>query len=416
MKILVLGTGAREHGLVRHFAQDPMVSQVLAAPGNPGMGTLAQVHDVDVKNNQDVVRLARQEDVDLVVVGPEAPLVAGVADELAAAGVRCFGPTRAAAMLEGSKTFAKEVMEAAGVPTAKAYTCTTTEEADKALAEFGATYVVKDDGLDAGKGVVVTDDLATAQAHVVKCLAKPSGAVVIEEYLDGPEFSVFCFSDGTSVRALPPAQDFKRIDDGDKGLNTGGMGAYSPLPWAKQDLAAETIATVATPVIDEMRRRGTPFVGILYCGLALTADGIKVIEFNARLGDPDGYVALSRLKTGLGAVAVACVDGTLAEMPEWDVDDRAAVTVVMSSEGYPVKPVTGRAIVGDLADAADSWVMHAGTSVDADGALVTSGGRVLGVMGFGASVAEARSTAYARLGSISFEGAHWRTDIAAHQG
>lgn len=413
MKVLVLGTGAREHAIVRMLSKDTTVTDIHAAPGNPGMAQLATVHPVNLADNAAIVALAQELNSDLVVVGPEAPLVAGAADALNAAGIDCFGPSAAAAQLEGSKSFAKEVMATAGVPTATAHTCTTLAQAEAALAEFGPTYVVKDDGLDAGKGVVVTDDLATALAHVTKCLAKPDGAVVIEEYLDGPEFSVFCFCDGTNVVALPPAQDYKRINDGDEGLNTGGMGAYSPLDWAPEDLVADTLKNVAVPVITEMKTRGTPFVGILYVGLALTKAGIKVIEFNARLGDPDGNIALSRMITGLGVVAKACVSGTLADLGPLKIDDRACVTVVLASEGYPVKPLTGRTITGDFSDHEDSFILHAGTKAGPDGSLTSAGGRVLGTVAFGADVAAARDLAYRRMRDIALENGHYRQDIAA---
>jgi phosphoribosylamine--glycine ligase len=287
VRILVIGTGAREHAIARALAADPGVTELHAAPGNPGIGRLATLHPVDMFDGGAVAALAARLGVDLVVVGPEAPLVAGIADAIRAAGIPCFGPSAAAAALEGSKAFAKDVMAAASVPTAMAHVCTTPDQVAEALDSFGAPYVVKDDGLAAGKGVVVTGDRAAALAHAAVCLAKPGGTVVIEEYLDGPEISLFCLSDGVAVVPLEPAQDFKRAFDADAGPNTGGMGAYSPLPWAPADLVEEVLDRVARPTIEEMYRRGAPFVGVLYCGLALTTRGLRVIEFNARFGDPE---------------------------------------------------------------------------------------------------------------------------------
>ena len=280
--MLVVGSGGREHALVLALRRDPAVADVHAAPGNPGTAQVATNHVVDVLDGAAVVGLARELGAGLVVIGPEAPLVAGVADAVRAAGIACFGPSAAAARLEGSKAFAKEVMAAAGVPTARAHVCSTAAEVTAALDDFGPPYVVKDDGLAAGKGVVVTDDRAAALAHAARCQR-----VVVEEYLDGPEVSLFAVTDGRTVRALQPAQDFKRVGDGDVGPNTGGMGAYTPLPWAPEDLVGEVTRTVLQPTVDELARRGTPFAGLLYAGLALTSRGVRVIEFNARFGDPE---------------------------------------------------------------------------------------------------------------------------------
>jgi phosphoribosylamine--glycine ligase len=268
----VIGTGGREHALAWALSRDSAATEVHAAPGNPGIAEVATLHEVDPMDGSAVAALATRLAVDLVVVGPEAPLVAGVADAVREVGIACFGPSRAAARLEGSKAFAKDVMEAAGVPTARAQLCTTREEAAAALDDFGPPYVVKDDGLAAGKGVVVTEDRQAALTHAERC-----GRVVVEEYLDGPEVSLFAITDGTTVRPLQPAQDFKRIFDGDQGPNTGGMGAYTPLPWAAPDLVAEVERTVLQPTVDEMARRGTPFAGLLYAGLALTARGTRVV-------------------------------------------------------------------------------------------------------------------------------------------
>ena len=277
MKILLLGSGAREHALARALARDPQTAELVVAPGNPGTAAIATNLNIDPSVPEEVVALATQMKADLVVVGPEAPLVAGVADAVREAGIPCFGPGAEAARLEGSKAFAKEIMTAAGVPTAEAAVCTTEAELSAALDRFGAPYVVKEDGLAAGKGVVVTDERPVALAHGRACLTRGSGRVVVEDYLDGPEASVFCVCDGATVRPLAPAQDFKRLLNDDAGPNTGGMGAYSPLSWAPADLTEQVVREVAQPVVDEMARRGTSFIGLLYCGLALTSRGLRVV-------------------------------------------------------------------------------------------------------------------------------------------
>lgn len=414
MKILVVGTGAREHALALALSQDPAVTELHAAPGNPGIAALAALHAVDPLDGQAVAALATSLGADLVVVGPEAPLVAGVADAVRAVGVPVFGPSAEAARLEGSKAFAKEVMAAAGVPTADPVVVTDPECAAAALDTFGAPYVVKDDGLAAGKGVVVTEDRSAALAHALACLAKPGGRVVVEDYLDGPEVSLFVLSDGTHVVPLVPAQDFKRVGDGDTGPNTGGMGAYSPLPWAPAGLVEEVVAQVAQPTVDEMARRGTPFAGVLYCGLALTSRGTRVVEFNARFGDPETQVVLARLATPLAGVLLAAATGRLAELPPLEWRDDAAVTVVVASSGYPESPRTGDVVEG-LADAAalpGVDVLHAGTAAGADGAVLSAGGRVLSVVGTGPDLAAARQAAYAGVDRVRLDGSHHRTDIA----
>lgn len=408
MKTLVIGPGGREHALALALSRDPEVTQVHVAPGNPGMAGFATLHPVDALDGEAVARLASDLGVDLVVIGPEAPLVAGVADAVRAAGISCFGPSREAARLEGSKAFAKQVMAAAEVPTALAHVCTSAEEAAAALDAFGPPYVVKDDGLAAGKGVVVTDDRDIALAHAAAC-----ERVVIEEFLDGPEVSLFAITDGHTVRPLQPAQDFKRIHDGDRGPNTGGMGAYTPLPWAPANLVEDVLERVLQPTVDELARRGTPFAGLLYAGLAITSRGVRVIEFNARFGDPETQPLLALLESPLGVLLKAAADGRLAEIepPRWK--DGAAVAVVMASAGYPESSSKGDVILGTeaVADRADVDVIHAGTALRAD-QLVTAGGRVLAVTAVGASVADARAKAYAGVDSISFPGAQWRTDIA----
>ena len=420
MKVLVLGSGAREHALVKAIAADPEVDAVIAAPGNPGIDATALCVPVDILDGAAVAALAREHTVDLVVVGPEAPLVAGVADVCRAAGFAVFGPSAEAARLEGSKSFAKEVMAAADVPTALAHVCTTMEQVESALDALGAPHVVKDDGLAAGKGVVVTDSREEAVEHARACLAKPDGRLVVEEFLDGPEVSVFCISDGSHVLALAPAQDFKRVGDGDVGLNTGGMGAYSPLGWAPDGLADDIVRRVAQPTIDEMRRRGTPFVGVLYVGLALTSRGPRVIEFNARFGDPDGQASLARLETPFGQLLLAAATGGLSDQARLRWSDDHAVVLVVASSGYPAAPRTGDLISGldAAAEVPGVVVLHAGTRLDDDGALVSAGGRVLDVVAVGSSLRKARRAAYEAVALIGLDGSHHRSDIAllAEQG
>jgi len=410
MKVLVIGTGGREHALTFALSRDPNVTEVHAAPGNPGMAAVATLHDVDAMDGDAVADLAAKLAVDLVVVGPEAPLVAGVADVVTERGIACFGPSRAAAQIEGSKAFAKEVMAAADVPTALARVCTTPAEVADALDAFGAPYVVKDDGLAAGKGVVVTSERDQALAHGSAC-----DRVVVEEFLDGPEVSLFAICDGETVYPLQPAQDFKRVFDAGEGPNTGGMGAYTPLPWAPADLVDEVRARVLQPTVDEMARRGTPFRGLLYAGLALTERGVRVIEFNARFGDPEAQALLPLLHTPLGVLLHAAAQGRLHDVPRPTWQDGAAVAVVLASQGYPESKRLGDRIAGvDEANALDGVdVFHAGTAVDDAGHLVTSGGRVLAVSAVGSSVADARERAYSGVEKISFAGSHHRTDIAA---
>jgi phosphoribosylamine---glycine ligase len=422
VNVLVIGSGAREHALCRSLSLDPAVTALHCAPGNAGIAEVAELHQVDALDGEAVSALAVELGAELVVVGPEAPLVAGVADAVREAGIPVFGPSKEAAQLEGSKAFAKDVMAGAGVPTARSYVCTTPEEVAEALDAFGAPYVVKDDGLAAGKGVVVTDDLEAAVAHAAACMAVPPapsrqrGRVVIEEFLDGPEVSLFAITDGESVVPLQPAQDFKRALDGDEGPNTGGMGAYSPLPWADPKLVEEVLQTVLQPTVDEMRRRGTPFSGLLYAGLAITGRGVRVIEFNARFGDPETQVVLARLKTPLAGVLKAAATGDLADLPPLRWRDDAAVTVVIASHNYPGTPRTGDPITGlaEVAaeDAPHAYVLHAGTKDD-NGTVVSAGGRVLSVTATGADLTEARERAYKAVARIGLDGSQHRTDIAA---
>ena len=409
MRVLVIGSGGREHALARALAKDGDVGQLHAAPGNPGIARLAELHEVDAADPLAVAGLAASLGADLVVVGPEGPLVAGVADAVRASGVRCFGPGRHAARIEGSKSFAKDVMAAAGVPTARATACGDAAQVAAALDKFGPPYVVKADGLAAGKGVVVTSDRATAVRH-----AAAAGPVLIEEFLDGPEVSIFALADGTNAVALLPAQDYKRAHDGDQGPNTGGMGAYAPLPWAPPGLAEETMETVVGPTLAELRRRGTPFSGLLYTGLCLTSAGLRVVEFNARFGDPETQVVLDRLATPLGGLLRAAADGDLAAAPDPEWEPGSAVTVVIAAEGYPAAPVGGDPI-GGLAEAdavPGAYVLQAGTRTGPGGQLTSAGGRVLSVVGTGESLGQARSAAYQAAGLIRMRGGWSRQDIA----
>jgi phosphoribosylamine--glycine ligase len=404
VRVLLLGSGGREHALAAALAADPSVTELHAAPGNPGIGSLADLHPADLTDPAALAALAVELSADLVVIGPEVPLVAGAADAIRAKGIACFGPSRAAARLEGSKDFAKRVMASAGVPTGRFRTCRTADEVAAALDEFGAPYVVKDDGLAAGKGVVVTSDRDAALAHAAGC-----ARVVVEEYLSGPEVSVFVVTDGDTARPLLPAQDFKRIGDGDTGPNTGGMGAYSPLPWAAPSLVDDVMSTVVGPTLAELRHRGCPFSGLLYVGLVLTPAGPKVIEFNCRFGDPETQSVLALLDTPLAGLLRAAAVGRLAEHPPLRWRPGFAVTVVVASAGYP-----GTARVGDPIEGAEvPGVFHAGTARDADGALVSAGGRVVSCTATGDSLAAARDAAYALVAGVSLAGAQYRRDIAA---
>lgn len=434
MKVLLVGNGGREHALARALirtsdAEHPV--ELVVQAGNPGLEPLGDSFVFDAANPAQVVMRAASQKVDLVVVGPEAPLVAGVADAVIAEGIPCFGPVQAAARLEASKSFAKEVMAQAGVATARSLTCRTVPEAEAALDEFGAPYVVKDDALAAGKGVVVTQDREEALAHAKSCLEREDGALVIEEYLDGPEVSLFCLSDGATVVPLVPAQDFKRIGDGDAGPNTGGMGAYSPLPWLDEGVVDEVVRTVAQPTIDRMAELGTPFVGLLYCGLAMTSKGVRVVEFNVRFGDPETQVVLERLDSPLVELLHAAATGALDRVPAPRWSEDAAVTVVMASGGYPGSSDTGHEITGieEAEEIPGVHVIHAGTSwritnstedvalgccgFEPDEVLVNSGGRVLDVVGRAPTVEAARALAYEGVDLISFAGEQHRSDIAA---
>lgn len=409
LTVLVVGNGGREHALALALARDPGVGALHVAPGNPGTAAIATNHPVDAGDGAAVAELARSLGAGLVVVGPEAPLVAGVADAVRAAGIPCFGPSAEAARIEGSKQFAKDIMGAAGVPTAEAVYCETLDEVGEALDRFGPPYVVKADGLAAGKGVIVTTERVAAIAH-----AEASLPVVVEEYLDGPEVSLFAITDGASALPLQPAQDFKRVGDGDEGPNTGGMGAYTPLPWAPAGLVEAIMSRVVQPTVDEMARRGTPFAGLLYAGLALTSRGLRVVEFNCRFGDPETQAVLAMLDSPLGEVLLAAAEGRLADVGELTWKPGAAVIVVLAAEGYPGTPAKGGSIEGPrLFGSEDNvHIVHAGTSLDAAGGLVASGGRVLGVVAQASDLAAARRDAYAAVDELDAPTLFHRGDIA----
>lgn len=422
MNILVIGAGAREHALLRGLSHDPATSRLHVAPGNAGMAGLATVHPLSVTDAAATVALAKEIAADLVVIGPEVPLVAGVSDALRAAGFAVFGPSQAAAQLEGSKAFAKEVMAAAGVRTATAEQITpgaSAEEIESALDRFGPTWVVKDDGLAGGKGVVVTTERAAARAHVDSVLAA-GNPVLLESFLDGPEVSLFCLVDGETVVPLLPAQDHKRAFDDDEGPNTGGMGAYTPLPWLPEGGVERIVREVCEPVAREMVARGTPYSGLLYAGLAWGADGPAVVEFNARFGDPETQAVLSLLRTPLAGLLDSVARGTLAQQPPLDWEEGSAVTVVLAAGGYPESPRKGDALVGIPEDGERAYTLHAGTAADssAGGGYVSAGGRVLSVVGKGDDLAEARRRAYEAIERIEMAGSFYRRDIgrAAEEG
>lgn len=416
--VLVLGGGGREHALASALARSPSVAAVASAPGNPGTATLGPTHPVDAEDPAAVVALARRLGTDLVVAGPEAPLVAGVVDALDAAGIAAFGPSAAGAAIEGSKAFAKEIMAAVGAPTGGAVATSDRSEADAALERFGAPYVVKADGLAAGKGVRICADLAEAREAVDDALVRgvfgaAGSRVVIEEFLAGPERSVFGVCDGTEVVLLEPAQDYKRALDGDGGLNTGGMGAYTPVPGFALGDVDHLRNLVFRPVLAELADRGTPYRGLLYAGLVETAAGPKLLEFNARFGDPETQAILPRVASDLGELLWAAATGSVAgHEVAWR--EEAAVTVVLASGGYPGSYATGVPIHGVDAAAAlpGVEVFHAGTRQDGD-RLVTAGGRVLAVTALGNDVASARERAYDAADHIGFDGLHRRSDIAA---
>ncbi|GAA3728521.1 phosphoribosylamine--glycine ligase [Leifsonia bigeumensis] len=411
VRILLLGSGAREHAILTALLAENAGHEVTVAPGNAGIADDAETIALDPENPGLVADFAADNGIELVIIGPEAPLVAGVADAVRARRIPVFGPGRAAAQLESSKAFAKRVMDAAGVPTGRAVRAGTLEEVAAALDDFGAPHVVKADGLAAGKGVLVTPDRDAALGHAEHFLQL--GPVLVEEFLDGQEVSLFLLADGSTVLPLSPAQDFKRVDDGDTGPNTGGMGAYSPLPWLPAGFVQEVVDTVALPVIRQLASEGTPFSGLLYCGLIVTSKGLRVIEFNARFGDPETQVVLPRLTTPLSGLLLAAATGALGGLPHPEFSDDACVTVVLASEGYPDASQTGRPITGLETAAAVPGVnvLHAATARDGD-LLLATGGRVLSVVARAGDFAEARERAYRAIGAIGLEGSHYRTDIA----
>ncbi|MCG7608226.1 MULTISPECIES: phosphoribosylamine--glycine ligase [Mycobacterium] len=411
MRVLVIGSGAREHALLLALRRDPQVEELAVAPGNAGTQSIADQYDVDITSGEAVVKLAKRLESDLVVIGPEVPLVLGVADAVRAAGIACFGAGKDAARIEGSKAFAKDVMAAAGVRTATSEIVDNPARLDAALDRFGppagqAAWVVKDDGLAAGKGVVVSADRDAARAHAASLL--DSGhPVLLESFLDGPEVSLFCVVDGATVVPLLPAQDFKRVGDGDTGPNTGGMGAYAPLPWLPDSVKSQIVDEIVKPVAAELVARGSSFSGLLYAGLAITSNGPAVVEFNCRFGDPETQSVLALLDSPLGQLLNAAATGELASYGDLQWRDGYAVTVVVAAENYPGRPRVGDVIHGSEADG----VLHAGTARREDGEVVSSGGRVLSVVGTGADLPAAREAAYALTKSIRLPGSHFRSDI-----
>lgn len=402
MRILVVGTGAREHAIVKALIRtgtDP--KDIVCAPGNEYIAKEVEVRDsVEISDNLGLVKIALGEAIELAIIGPEGPLVAGLADDLRDQGILVFGPNQEAAALEGSKQFAKEVMAAADIPTGMSRRCETKAEVEDAMDQFGAPYVIKADGLAAGKGVIVTSDKIEAIAHAEKFMEE---GVLVEEFLEGEEVSLFFLSDGKTVMPLSPAQDYKRAFDGDQGPNTGGMGAYSPLSWLPENFVEEVTEKIAQPTINELKKRGTEFVGLLYCGLIVTERGIKVIEFNARFGDPETQVVLRRLQTNLAELLTAAASGKLDTAPPAKFSNDVAVTVVLASEGYPTTSSEAREVTGiESAEAMD----------DVEVCKASKVGRVLSVVGTGANFAAARALAYEGISRIHLEGSHYRTDIA----
>jgi phosphoribosylamine--glycine ligase len=417
LRALLLGSGGRESALASALSNSDVLDDLVVAPGNPGIAQIAEIMPADIADPTAVVELARHVDAGLVVVGPEAPLVAGVADALGADRRTVFGPSAAAARIEESKSYAKDLMERTGIRTARGQTFQDPTAATAFMDELGPPYVIKADGLAAGKGVVVTNDRAAAIAAIEERLVAGTfgdagRSIVVEEFLDGPEASLIAFTDGRTVVPCEPAQDYKRVDDGDRGPNTGGMGSYSPVPVCPPPVAEQIVAEVLEPMVEAMRRAGAPFVGALYAGLALTERGPRVIEFNARFGDPETQALMPRLESDFGEVCLACATGEL-EGTKLAWSRKACVTVVLSSHGYPGSFEQGKEITGieDAQQLDGVEVFHAGTRRDGD-RLVTAGGRVLAVSALGEGFGDARGRAYDAAGLIDFEGKHLRTDIA----
>ena len=402
MRILVVGSGAREHAIIKALIRTgTKASDIVCAPGNPGIAKEVEIRGgIDATDRLEVVKVALEERIELAIIGPEAPLVAGVADALREQGVAVFGPSQEAAQLEGSKQFAKEIMAAADIPTGMARMCDTLKDVEDAMDLMGAPYVIKADGLAAGKGVLVTHDRIEALEHAENYILD---GVLVEEFLAGQEVSLFFLADGKTVMPLSPAQDYKRAFDGDEGPNTGGMGAYSPVPWIEPGFIEEVRQNIAQPTVDEMRRRGTDFVGLLYCGLIVTDRGIRVIEFNARFGDPETQVVLRRLTSDLADLLLRAATGKLEDGPAPEFSNSPAVTVVLASEGYPTRPAPVRELHGvESAEAIDGVEVCFGGQT----------GRVASVVGTGESFQEARTLAYEGISRLQLEGSHHRSDIA----
>ncbi|MFD0589969.1 phosphoribosylamine--glycine ligase [Paenibacillus sp. GCM10027627] len=417
MRILVIGSGGREHAVCWALKKSEKVKELFCAPGNAGIASIAECVPIAVSKFDELTRFAKESAIDLVFVGPDDPLADGIVDAFEAAGIPAFGPDKKAAEIEGSKIFMKNLLKKYNIPTAKYETFTDYETALAYLHQQQAPIVIKADGLAAGKGVTVAATLEEAEkalreAMVDKVFGEAGNQIVIEEFLEGQEMSILAFVDGETVKPMVPAQDHKPVFDGDKGPNTGGMGTYSPLPHIEQSIIDESIANIIIPTAKAMVSEGRPFRGVLFAGLMITKDGPKTIEFNARMGDPETQVVLPRLKTDLVDIVLAAMNGSLHELDiEWSND--AAVCVVAASEGYPGSYPKGRVITGITeAEAQGALVFHAGTAMK-DGELVTSGGRVLGIVGRGRDIAEARARAYEAASVIEFEGKQNRTDIAA---
>lgn len=416
MNILILGSGGREHALLWKLAQSPEATKLYAVPGNPGMAELAECVAGSIEDNASVVKLAQEKKIDLVVVGPEVPLTNGVVDALRAAGIKAFGPTKAAAELEGSKSFSKDIMKKYGIPTAKYEVFTDADAARAYIEKEGAPIVIKADGLAAGKGVIVaeTKEQALDAVHEIMddaAFGKAGSRVVIEAFMEGEEASLLAFTDGKTIRPMVSSQDHKRAYDGDKGPNTGGMGTYAPAPVMTKDMVEQATEKILKPMIAAMAKEGRPYQGCLYAGLMITEEGPKVVEFNARFGDPETQVVLPLLKGDLVKIMQACVDGTL-DTAAVDWEDGAAVCVVMASGGYPKSYKKGYAIDGlKKAESLGTFVFHAGTAKK-DGKVVTSGGRVLGVTARGGGIKEATEKAYKGVEAIRFTDEFHRKDIA----
>lgn len=410
MRILILGNGGREHAIAQALHRDPKVTELFIAPGNPGTAQIGQNVAVSLTSAQQVVGLAQDKAVDLVVIGPEEPLVLGIADALREAGIPVFGPSAQAAQIEGSKAFAKDVMHKANVRTAHCEILDSLADLDSALERFGPTWVVKDDGLSAGKGVVVTDSIHTARSHA-SGLLESGRPVLLESFLDGPEISLFSFVSGETVVPLLPAQDSKRLNDNDRGPNTGGMGAYAPTDWVSSSQVEYIVENIVKPVAKELSQRGTPFTGLLYAGLAIGAQGPAVVEFNCRFGDPETQAVLELLKTPLSDVLMATAQGTLQDLPPLEWFDGSAIAVVVAAQSYPSKPRAGDVIEGLDEVKAPARVVHAGTKRDDKDNIITAGGRVLAVTATGDSLRSARESAYENLAKIKFPGLQYRKDI-----